>query len=100
MTRRRYVHHVRGIEREFIGGGIHQLQETPYLGSQPLSRPAFLHCGPSGDEAVPLVSSERVDIYRAADHARLRPSGLSFRIGEAVCAVPEVVENHGMPGVS
>lgn len=100
MTRRGYVHHVRGIGCEFVGGAVHQPQNDAHLGPQPLSRPAFLHRGPLGDRAVPLVSSERVDMHRTADRARLGPSGLSCRIGEALCAVPEVVENHGTPGLS
>jgi hypothetical protein len=100
MACRRDVHGVRGIEREFVGGGIHQPQENADLGPEPLARPALLQRGPLGDGAVPLMSSEGVDIHRAADQAGLRSSGLSRRIGEAPRAVPEVVEDHGTPGLS
>ncbi|MFB6849897.1 alpha/beta fold hydrolase [Streptomyces sp. NPDC056373] len=100
MTCRRHVHRVRRLEGEFVDTGTHQPHQSPYLGSQPLPRPAFLECGPLGEGTVRPAPSERVDLHRATDQVRLRPSGLSRRIGEGARAVPKAVENHRTPGGS
>ena len=97
VVRRRHVHHVRGVEREFAVGAVQQAPDHSHLRAEALSGPAFLQGGPSRDPAVAVVAREAVDVDLPPDSAGPGPVGVVRRLGEAPGAVAEIQKYHRVP---